>query len=403
MKVAIKKVENYDIKNISQSLGELFQMLGFDHKNPLGHIIKPNDTVFIKPNWVAHEYRKSCGFDKKGDVYSVITHPSVIRAMVEFVAKALDGKGEIIIGDNPSIDADFSKLRNLVKLDDLEKRTDIKCRILDLRPLVCTDLKHYGKRSKMKNQPGDPLGFTTVNLGKESLFYHVTPLLYRGVFNNRWETVLHHIGRRHEYGFSNSILNADVYISLPKLKTHRKVGATLNLKGLVGTNSIKNYLVHWRVGFPMIGGDEYPDFLSWLKSKHDKVTHRGAWHGNDTAWRMVVDLYNAFTKKVNRTFTVIDGIVSGEQNGPFCPQKKLAKTLIAGEDLLITDCAATRLMDFDISKIKYLDYLLNQKNIVLNDVEVVSDDFKTNDFFDKKNEYLKFLPPHGWENITIHQ
>jgi uncharacterized protein (DUF362 family) len=403
MKVAIKKVEDYDIKNVSQSLGELFQMLGFDSKNPLGHLIKPNDTVFIKPNWVAHEYRKSCDFDKKGDVYSVITHPSVIRVMVEFAAKALDGKGEIIIGDNPSIDADFSKLRNLVKLDDLEKRTDIKCRILDLRPLVCTDLKYYGKRSKMKKQPGDPLGFTTVNLGKESLFYHVSPFLYRGVFNNRWETVLHHIGKRHEYGFSNSIINADVYISLPKLKTHRKVGATLNLKGLVGTNSTKNYLVHWRIGFPMIGGDEYPDFLSWLKSKREKVTHRGAWHGNDTAWRMVVDIYNAFIERVGRTFTVIDGIVAGEKNGPFCPQKRRASVLLAGEDLLAADCAAARLMDFDITKIKYLDHLMNQRKMALNDIEIISKDFKTDNFFNGSNEYLRFSPPGGWENIALHK
>ncbi|MBN1571815.1 MAG: DUF362 domain-containing protein [Deltaproteobacteria bacterium] len=403
MKVALKRVEGYNIKDVSEALADMFRMLGYDRENPLGHIVRPNDTVFIKPNWVAHEYRKSCDFDKKGDVYSVITHPSVIRGVVDYVAKALGGRGEIIIGDNPSIDADFSRLRDLVRLDDLEKMTDIRCRIVDLRPLVCTDLKDYGKKSKMKKQPGDPLGFTTVNLGRKSLFYDVTPLLYRGVFDSRWETVLHHFGRRHEYSFSNSIINADAYISIPKLKTHRKVGATLNIKGLVGTNSVKNYLVHWRVGFPMIGGDEYPDFMSWLKSKRQKVTHRGAWHGNDTAWRMVVDIYNAFAERVGRTFTVIDGIVAGEKNGPFCPQNRRANVLIASEDLLAADCAAARLMDFDIGKIKYLDYLINQRNIALNDIEVISEDFIAEDFFDSSNEYLRFMPPHGWENIALHR
>lgn len=34
--------------------------------------------------------------------------------------------------------------------------------------------------------------------------------------------------------------DADVYISIPKLKTHQKVGVTLNLKGLVGSISNKN-------------------------------------------------------------------------------------------------------------------------------------------------------------------
>jgi len=38
--------------------------------------------------------------------------------------------------------------------------------------------------------------------------------------------------------------------SIPKMKVHGKVGVTLNLKGLVGVNTDKNYLIHYRVGTP---------------------------------------------------------------------------------------------------------------------------------------------------------
>ena len=117
----------------------------------------------------------------------------------------------------------------------------------------------------MYNQNGDPKGVSVVNLGKESLLYGLNPSLFRGVFSDdRAETVNAHKGENQLYGISNSIFKADVFISIPKLKSHHKVGTTLNLKGLVGTMGIKNYLVHWRMGFPFIGGDEYPNFLITL-------------------------------------------------------------------------------------------------------------------------------------------
>ena len=60
------------------------------------------------------------------------------------------------------------------------------------------------------------------------------------------------------------------------MKTHQKVGATLNLKGLVGTISNKNQLVHWQVGYPEINGDECPTKEAWEAGKNAKVKHRGA-------------------------------------------------------------------------------------------------------------------------------
>lgn len=401
MRVSIGKAGTYDESRIRDTLFGMFVDLGYPEKRPLSAIIKPGDRVFIKPNWVAHEYRRSCNRDGTGQIYSVITHPAVIRVVADFVAEALQGKGSIIIGDNPSIDADFGKLMELTGIKEIEGRYDVPCKVLDLRTLVCTDLKDYGKKSKMQRQEGDPEGYSVINLGKNSLLYGVNPILFRGVFDSRWETILHHFGHRHEYGFSNSIINSDVYISIPKLKTHHKVGITVNLKGLVGANSIKNYLVHWRVGFPLLGGDAYPDFKAWLKDKFAPVKKRGAWSGNDTIWRMVVDLYTVLRGRVPRTFSVVDGIVGGERNGPFCPRAKEAGILIAGEDLVAVDCVACRLMDFDAHAIPYLEYVLKQEKRDVDEIEVVSNDFTTRDFFSRNRRYLGFIPPEHWRQLII--
>jgi len=50
-------------------------------------------------------------------------------------------------------------------------------------------------------------------------------------------------GGRHLYIISRQILESDVVISLPKLKTHEKVGITCGLKGLSGSLVAKTVLL----------------------------------------------------------------------------------------------------------------------------------------------------------------
>ena len=56
-----------------------------------------------------------------------------------------------------------------------------------------------------------------------------------------------------------------------------------------------------------------------------KVVRSGNWHGNDTCWRMVLDLNKSFfhfngaaepRSKPLRYLVDVDGIVEGEGNGP---------------------------------------------------------------------------------------
>src|SRR5215475_7036548 len=90
---------------------ELFKTLLLDRENyglkawnPLGEIISPGNQVVIKPNFVMDRHYIG------GDYNSVVTHGSVIRAIVDYVAIALQGEGHVIIADAPMLDNNFNRI-----------------------------------------------------------------------------------------------------------------------------------------------------------------------------------------------------------------------------------------------------------------------------------------------------
>lgn len=62
----------------------------------------------------------------------------------------------------------------------------------------------------------------------------------------------------HRYCIIKDLFEADVVLSLPKVKTHQKTGITGALKNFVGVNGDKDYLPHHRIGGTKFGGDCYP-------------------------------------------------------------------------------------------------------------------------------------------------
>jgi uncharacterized protein (DUF362 family) len=442
---------------VYRAVRDLFRRLGFDAArhgtaawNPLGHLVRPGDRVFIKPNLVTHEHRASCSCS--GNLFAVITHPAVVRAVADYAAIALSGRGEIVIGDNPSIDADFTKILEHTRLDSLPpfygEQFALSCRVLDLRPVWTPRLADYGFRTRTTALAGDPEGSSLLNLGRASRFFGIDPSQFRGVFTNRRETIRHHSGERQEYSISNTILNTDVFISVPKLKAHHKVGATLNVKGLVGINSNKNLLPHWRVGYATAGGDEFPTVHRPLdpwrlrivhaledtlpesvllasrrvmphviarlfdrRTAHSHERFRGAWDGNDTCWRMAADLYAAFIqdrtgwrarhgKAPLRTLSVIDGVTAGEGDGPFCPTPRQAQVLVGSTDLLLADALAVRFMDFNIGEVRYLTSLLEEARVQLGAAQVISDLPGFTDCFHTTTPFGRFTAPQGWPRLS---
>ena len=434
--------------------------------NPLGHIISKGMTVVIKPNLVmsnvkvpfaVHNVAISDDDLRHKDIFAIITHPSVLRVIVDYCWIALKGEGRIVIADAPQYNCDFRELLELTKLDDVvqfvNKFQGPKVEILDLRN-YWSKTRHFA--SLRRELPGDPKGTVTVNIGKESAFYNVNSSRFYGAVYDRNETIYHHSGERQEYEISGTILGSDVVIFVPKLKTHKKVGVTCNLKNLVGACTNKNHLVHYTLGPPSEGGDQYPDglltrterrvinFERWMydhflakRTKRRELVHRlvygfiymkilkhfglevpyekrmldaGNWYGNNTAWRMVVDLAKIFyfsdrggrlgSKAERRMFSIVDGIIGGEGMGPLSPDPKPVGILLGGDNILAVDLVATRLMGFDPHKLKefvMLDPKYDFGPRRLDDIEIETDDeVLRNGLRDKTNRLFSFKPHPGW-------
>jgi hypothetical protein len=241
------------------------------------------------------------------------------------------------------------------------------------------------------------------------------------------------------------------------LKTHKKVGVTMNIKGLVGACTNKNLIVHYTLGSTAEGGDQYPPnhftpmeerlikterwmydtFLAkqsvpleyvhrsiyWLHGrfikpfgigveKKKRLLDVGNWHGNDSAWRMSADLLKIIhfadgEGKLHKTtqrrlFTIIDGIVGGDNKGPLEPDPVESGVLLASENFLAADIVGTRLMGFDPQLVKYLIYLLNEKDFDYGFKDFSAIEIKTGKsewqkcLSDKTNRFLNYKPYPGW-------
>jgi uncharacterized protein (DUF362 family) len=380
--------------------------------NPLRHWIEPGQTVLIKPNFVMH--RNGGG----GDLFAVVTHPSIIRTLVDYAFLALRGEGRIVIADAPMMHCDWEVLQSRQRIDTIQafyrERFGFDVELIDLRPFFLRDPDQPPYADNRVPLAGDPLGGAVIQMGRQSHFYGLPSENYYGADVDVEETRRHHHGEVHDYCVSRTVLSADTILSVPKLKTHTKVGVTLNLKGLVGINTNKNYLIHYRVGAPSEGGDQLPDWAGgrdrfvfraqqWLyrhlltrrsawgdrlyrsmlqtyqtlvapmrsMGRGREVPHGGSWHGNDSAWRMTADLVKVLNfadaegvlrdEPQRKLFCVIDGIVAGEGNGPLSPSARRPGCLVAGSNPIATDVVASRIMGFDPGKVRQFSVLSDER------------------------------------------
>lgn len=383
--------------------------------NPLGDLVDRGATVVIKPNWVRHYHPLGL------DIFSIITHPAVLRPLIDYAFKAVGPTGRIWLMDAPLYDSDFARLTELCQLERFEailRARGVPLTIGDLRSLV-VDMDsgvvvHRTHRDVWESES------TEFDLGGDSEFAPLGPTLHRifgSDYDRRLTTSFHRRinGRqRHCYRISRRVLEADLVISVPKLKTHKKTGVTLNIKNMIGINTNKNYIPHYRVGSPREGGDEFPDtsrrstrarrrivrlakdhLLARLGTPAERLarvfmrgllamrntrlpqrsgvtadpldvfyqtiqgdTYRtGDWWGNDTCWRSALDMNKILlygtpegtlnVRPVRRYFSLIDGVMGGDEAGPLAPTPRSAGVLLAGFDPLSVDIIATQIMGLD--------------------------------------------------------
>ncbi|MGZ5300919.1 MAG: DUF362 domain-containing protein [Actinomycetota bacterium] len=123
-----------------------------------------------------------------------------------------------------------------------------------------------------------------------------------------------------ELWLPRTITDADVLISMPKMKTHHWAGLTLSLKNCFGC----------------VPGRVY----GWPKN----ALH---WAGLEQS---ILDVAAA----VRPDYAIVDGIVGMEGNGPISGTPVAVNVLVFGDDPVATDVIGARVMGFDPEKVRYL-------------------------------------------------
>jgi len=215
-------------------------------------------TVLLKPNLV--------GLDPQGVMN---THPVVIAATRESFLKM--GAARVLIGDGPAMDRDTQAILESVRLREFTGQLGRDFCDLNIDDVERVELKTRASRLK-------------------------------------------------ELFLPKTVLGADFFVSMPKLKTHHWAGVTLAMKNLFG----------------IVPGSCY----GWPKN----VLH---WAGIGNS---ILDI-NAVARP---DFVIVDGILGMEGNGPIQGTAKAAGVLLFGDDMVATDATACRVMGLRPEKIDYL-------------------------------------------------
>jgi uncharacterized protein (DUF362 family) len=123
-----------------------------------------------------------------------------------------------------------------------------------------------------------------------------------------------------ELWLPETLVDADVVISMPKMKTHHWADVTLSLKNCFGCLPGRVY------GWPK-------NVLHWVGIQNS-----------------ILDIATA----VRPRYAIVDGIVGMEGNGPISGSPVQAGVLVFGDDPVATDSIAATLMGFDPETVPYL-------------------------------------------------
>ncbi len=269
-RVGIARADSYDPVLVRKEVESLFDSLG-----GLGDVVKPGDRVVIKVNLTGgvNTYPPPAGTTA---TESYLTHPTVVRAVGELLRDA--GARDISI-----VEAVW-QWESFLKWGYLDLAVSLGAVLIDLN-----DTKPYSS-------------FTSVPVGKDWFIYK-------------------------KFTLNRKLEEADVLVSVAKMKCHWLCGITQSMKNLVGLVPYKFY--------EYTPGDGY----------------RTGFHGADTETRqrlprVVLDLNRA--RPIN--FSLIDGIqtVDGSE-GPWNQDLHLKKPgiLIGGKNPVATDAVAVAAMGFD--------------------------------------------------------
>ncbi|MEM2960526.1 MAG: DUF362 domain-containing protein [Candidatus Bathyarchaeia archaeon] len=431
--------------SVYSSIRKLIINMGLDRRNvgkaswnPFSDLVKKGGTVVIKPNFVISKHRMKQEF-----LFSAVTHPSVLRPLIDYSFLAVGRTGKIIIGDSPlntTVLEELLECTGTNRMIDYLRKKDYPLELVDFRDVFAKKEALVIEQIRLK---GDPRGYSKIDLGSSSELTPISNMYekYRstaGIYEN--VVLQHHDRRKNIYNIANSVIQSDLFINVPKLKTHCKAGITVSLKNLIGITNEKRMLPHHRAGTPREGGDMTADFspaqvkmknkfvdfvltnkfgksvLKLIKpvrglikrlyistlTKEAFVYEEGSWYGNDTIWRTILDLNKVLLysnkrgklqKKRRKCLIFVDGVIGGEREGPLIPTPISSGVILGGINPVAIDYVSAMLMGFDPSKIPTIKNAFNTRGMKLcnfseYDVRIANGDL---------DEYIvSFMPSAGW-------
>lgn len=147
------------------------------------------------------------------------------------------------------------------------------------------------------------------------------------------------------------------------------------------------------------------------------LIYGGAWHGNETCWRMALDLarivcyadrHGRMQDTQQRTnICLVDGIVGGEGRGPLSPSPVSSQVFMFADNLALCDVAAAQLMGFKPDRIPLIRRAFDQSmrycvaNTNLNRVRCQYDDTEVELGEIEPVLGRPFQPSPGWRSHLL--
>lgn len=248
-RVAVQRVKGEGIEEIKEALGELLANLG-----GIGKYVQKGQRVVLKPNVVAEHGMRNGQY-----VGGVVTDKRVIAALIELL---LPYASEVIVAEGSSINRSATwKMFEVYGYPELCEIDPKRVRLVDLNSDEAIErLVPHGKRMRSRKVP-------------------------------------------------RTLLEADVIISLPVMKTHFAAVVSLGVKNLQGCMPpLEKYMTHFF----------------------------GLWQG-------LTNIHHLIKPKL----TIVDGLVGQEGFGPVYGEPKPMGILVGGENPVAVDAVCMRIMGID--------------------------------------------------------
>lgn len=390
IKTFFKASEERTVENLSK-VYENRNLLFESVKAVMLHELTPDKitgkSILLKPNFVLQNRKPT-------DPICLFTHPNLIFATLKVLLECKPSK--ITVGDAPVQNCDWNLMLDKSfydEIDKLSKEYNTPIKVVDFRKVIYNyETNQFGKSKRTEND------YFIFDVGNRSWLEPITAEKnqFRVTNYDPDRMALSHSKGSHKYCVAKEVFESDVVITLPKTKTHRMSCITNSLKILVGINGDKDYLPHHRLGARSHGGDCYKDksilrtmaeyildfanrrrgsciyiparhlvsFLWKISNPGKDMSMNAGWYGNDTVWRMILDLNTIAMYGTNKgelsdvpqrtLYTLCDAIIGGQGEGPLEPSPLALGILAFSNDPYMTDVAMGEIFNLNVDKVPLL-------------------------------------------------